>query len=153
MFSLSPYWRNTEWGRSTKQCWGDYLEMRETVKRDAENCITRMFSMIRSRWICRTGQVKRIGEMRGACLITAERLMWTTVAVRCDACTLFVRSNTGIVGLNPTQGMDVCERLFCVCAILQRADPPSKESYRLCKSSRNWKSGQGPTNRCRTNDS
>jgi hypothetical protein len=40
---------------------------------------------------------------------------------------------------NPTQGMDVSVRLFYVCAVLcvgttlRRADPPSKESYRLCK--------------------
>jgi hypothetical protein len=30
-------------------------------------------------------------------------------------------------------------------AALRRADTSSKESYRLCKSSRNCKSGQGPT--------
>jgi hypothetical protein len=28
------------------------------------------------------------------------------------------RSNTGIVGSNPNQGMDVCVRLFCVCVVL-----------------------------------
>jgi hypothetical protein len=32
---------------------------------------------------------------------------------------------------------------------LRRADPPSKESYRLCKRSRKYKSGQGPTKVCR----
>jgi hypothetical protein len=32
--------------------------------------------------------------------------------------TLFARSNDGIAGSNPTQGMDVCIRLFCVCAVL-----------------------------------
>jgi hypothetical protein len=32
---------------------------------------------------------------------------------------------------------------------LRRADPPSKESCRLCTGSRNWKSGQGPTKGCR----
>jgi hypothetical protein len=31
---------------------------------------------------------------------------------------VFVRSNTGIVGSNPTRGMDVCMRLFCVCVVL-----------------------------------
>jgi hypothetical protein len=31
------------------------------------------------------------------------------------AWTVFARSNTGIVGSNPTQGMGVCLRLFCVC--------------------------------------
>jgi hypothetical protein len=32
--------------------------------------------------------------------------------------TVFARSNSGIVGSNPTQGMDVCVRLFCICAVL-----------------------------------
>jgi hypothetical protein len=68
-----------------------------------------------------------------------------------------LRSNTGIVGSNPTWGMDVCVRLLCLCcpvlvAALWRADPPSKESYRLCKRSRNWKSGQGPTKGCTGTD-
>jgi hypothetical protein len=42
--------------------------------------------------------------------------------------------------------MDVSVRLFCVRAVLcvqvaalRGADPPSKESYRLCKRTRNWK--------------
>jgi hypothetical protein len=36
--------------------------------------------------------------------------------------------------------------MSCVqVAALRQDDPPSKESYRLCKRSRNWKSGQGPT--------
>jgi hypothetical protein len=39
-----------------------------------------------------------------------------TVAARSEAWTIFARSNTGIVGSNPTQGMDVCLYLFCVCA-------------------------------------
>jgi hypothetical protein len=30
-------------------------------------------------------------------------------------CTLFARSNTGVVSPNPTQYMDVCLRLFYVC--------------------------------------
>jgi hypothetical protein len=31
-----------------------------------------------------------------------------TVAARSNAWNVFARSNTGIVGSNPTQGMDVC---------------------------------------------
>jgi hypothetical protein len=31
---------------------------------------------------------------------------------------VFARWNTGIVGSNPARGMDVCVRLFCVCAVL-----------------------------------
>jgi hypothetical protein len=37
-----------------------------------------------------------------------------TVAARSKAWIVFVSSNTGIVGSNPTRGMDVCVRLFCV---------------------------------------
>jgi hypothetical protein len=40
------------------------------------------------------------------------------VAARSKAWTVFARSNVGIVGLNPTQGMDVCVRLFCVRVVL-----------------------------------
>jgi hypothetical protein len=43
--------------------------------------------------------------------------------------------------------------LSCVqVAALRRAHPPSKECYRLCKKSRNWKSSQGPTKDCRAID-
>jgi hypothetical protein len=41
-----------------------------------------------------------------------------TVAARSKARTVFARSNAGILGSNPTQSMDVCVRLFCVCVIL-----------------------------------
>jgi hypothetical protein len=48
------------------------------------------------------------------------------------------RSNTGIVGSNPTWGMDVCpylSALYCPVYVqaLRRADSPSKESYQLSK--------------------
>jgi hypothetical protein len=62
-----------------------------------------------------------------------------SVAARSEARNVFVSSNTGIVVSNPTQGMNVCLRLLCVCivlcevAALRRADPLSKESYRLIK--------------------
>jgi hypothetical protein len=77
-----------------------------------------------------------------------------TVAARSKAWTVFYRTNTGIVCSNPIRGMDVCERLFCVqVEALRQADPPYKESYRLCKRSRNWKSSQGPIKGCRATDS
>jgi hypothetical protein len=41
-----------------------------------------------------------------------------SVVVRSKVLNIFVRSNAGIVGSNPTQGMDVCVRLFCVCVVL-----------------------------------
>jgi hypothetical protein len=73
------------------------------------------------------------------------------VAARARAWIIFPHSNTGVVGSNPTQGMDVCVRWFCVCVVLcvgRGLDPPSKGSYWLCVGSRNWKSGQGPTKGC-----
>jgi hypothetical protein len=38
-----------------------------------------------------------------------------TVAVRCKARNAFARSNTGIVGSDPTRDMDVSEFIFCLC--------------------------------------
>jgi hypothetical protein len=40
------------------------------------------------------------------------------VAALSKAWPVFARSNAGIVGSYPTQGMDVCVRLFCVCVAL-----------------------------------
>jgi hypothetical protein len=74
-----------------------------------------------------------------------------TVATRSYASTVFVRSNSGIVGWNPTRCMDVCGRLFCVPAVLCIGSclatgwsPTSRKSYRLCTGLSNWKSGQIP---------
>jgi hypothetical protein len=48
------------------------------------------------------------------CLVLLSiSFMPVTVAARWKARTVFVR-----VGSNPTQGMDVCVRLFCVCVVL-----------------------------------
>jgi hypothetical protein len=43
--------------------------------------------------------------------------------------------------------------VFVLFASLRVADPLSKESYRLCIGSRNWKSGQGPTKGCSATES
>jgi hypothetical protein len=40
------------------------------------------------------------------------------VAERSKTWTVFARLNTGMLGSNPTWGMDVCMRLFCVCVVL-----------------------------------
>jgi hypothetical protein len=42
-----------------------------------------------------------------------------TVAVQSKAWTVFVRSNIWVVGSNPTQGKNVCVRLFSVCVVLR----------------------------------
>jgi hypothetical protein len=82
-----------------------------------------------------------------------------TVASRSKACTVFARSNAGIVGSNPTQDMDLCVRLFCFCVVLcvgtclATGWSPSKESYRLYKKRlRNWRRGQSPAKCCRAID-
>jgi hypothetical protein len=41
-----------------------------------------------------------------------------TVAVRSKARTVFAHSKTGFIDSNPTQGIDVCVCLFCVCVVL-----------------------------------
>jgi hypothetical protein len=43
--------------------------------------------------------------------------MRITAAARSKTWIVFASSNAGIVGSNPTQGMDVCVRLFCVCVV------------------------------------
>jgi hypothetical protein len=60
------------------------------------------------------------------------------VTARSKAWTVFVPSNTGVVGSIPIQDMNVCLLLFCLCctvyvAALRRVDLPSKESWRLSK--------------------
>jgi hypothetical protein len=59
--------------------------------------------------------------------IPGSNLGWTTyhlvffpitVAARSKAWTVFARSNAGIVGSNPTSGMDICLGLFCICIVL-----------------------------------
>jgi hypothetical protein len=49
------------------------------------------------------------------------KLRWPiTVAAPSKARNAFSSSNIGIMGSNPTQGMDVCFRLFYVCFVLYR---------------------------------
>jgi hypothetical protein len=83
-----------------------------------------------------------------------------TVAAPPKALIVFARSNAGIVGSKPTQGMDVCVCVYslfvlsCVyVAALRRADHWSMESSRLCKNDYETKTrGLGPTRGCRVID-
>jgi hypothetical protein len=65
-----------------------------------------------------------------------------TVTARSKKWTVFARSN-------PTRGMDVCLRLFCVYVVLSVGSGfatdwfQSKEFYWMCIGLRNWKRGQG----------
>jgi hypothetical protein len=52
--------------------------------------------------------------------ILSSTLLPITVAARSKAGNVFALSNTGIAGSNPTRGMDVCPRFFCVCVVLCR---------------------------------
>jgi hypothetical protein len=51
-------------------------------------------------------------------IYTTNLISAITMAAQSKAWTIFARSNTGVVGSNPTLGMDVCVRLFLVCAVL-----------------------------------
>jgi hypothetical protein len=81
-------------------------------------------------------------------LYDGPRAWPTTVTAQSKAWIVFARSNIGVVGSNPTRGMDVCMRLFCVYSVvvcvgsgLATSWSPVQESYRLCMELRNWKSG------------
>jgi hypothetical protein len=75
-----------------------------------------------------------------------------TMAARFKTWIIFARWNTGIVGLNPTRGMDVCVRLFyvyvgsffCVDSGLETGSSPVQGVVPTVYRLRNWKSGQGP---------
>jgi hypothetical protein len=73
-----------------------------------------------------------------------------TVAAQCKAWTAFVRSGSGVVGSDPTRGMFVCVRLFCVCVVLcvgiglATGWFPFQGVLSIVKDQRIWKSGQYP---------
>jgi hypothetical protein len=51
-------------------------------------------------------------------IVAMDELESITVAARSKASAVFARSDAGIMGSNPTQGMDVCVSLFCACVVL-----------------------------------
>jgi hypothetical protein len=73
--------------------------------------------------------------------------------------TIFVRSNAGIVGSNPTKGMDFYVRLFCVYVVLCVGSslatgwsPVQGVPQSVLERLRNWRRCQGPTKGCRAMD-
>jgi hypothetical protein len=58
-------------------------------------------------------------------------------------CTVFARSNTGIVGSNPTRGMDVCAFILFLSSGLVTGWSPVQGVLPTVYGLRNWKSGQG----------
>jgi hypothetical protein len=51
-------------------------------------------------------------------LMTEEKRLPITVAALSKVYNVFAYPNSWILGSNPTQVMDVCVRLFCVCVVL-----------------------------------
>jgi hypothetical protein len=45
------------------------------------------------------------------------------MAAWCNAWNVFARPNTGVVGSNPTLGMDICLNLLFVCVVMCRLRP------------------------------
>jgi hypothetical protein len=54
-----------------------------------------------------------------------------TVTERSKERSVFARLNTEIMGWNLIRGMDICVSSVFVLSGVGRADPPSKESYKL----------------------
>jgi hypothetical protein len=68
-------------------------------------------------------------------IVNSHDLQAIIVAAHSKAWTVFARSNTGIVGSNPSRDMDICLCVYSVfvlscvqVAALRWADPPSKAS-------------------------
>jgi hypothetical protein len=120
----------SRWSRKPTSTWelADHKEKRKLIPLDCKLLTIQLLETKLSLFLSTTD----IKESSYSC-------MSIIVAARSKTWTVFVRSNTGIVGSNPTRVMHVCVRLFCVCSAL-RADsglatglPTSQESYRLCK--------------------
>jgi hypothetical protein len=81
-----------------------------------------------------------------------------TVTAPSKSWTVFARSNTGVVGSNPTQGMDVCVRLFCVYVVLcigrglATGLSPVEGDLPFVYRMKKLQSDQGTTKGCRTID-
>jgi hypothetical protein len=79
-------------------------------------------------WLCFSQQRLNLGYTVGAICVLRNssgtvdlykvKAMPFTVVAWSKAWTVFARSNTGIVGSNPTQSMAICVRLFYICALL-----------------------------------
>jgi hypothetical protein len=66
------------------------------------------------------------------------------VAARSKAWSVFTHSDVGIVGSNPTEDINICLRLFCVCVLCRLGPciglppPPCPKSPTYCLRLRNW---------------
>jgi hypothetical protein len=76
-------------------------------------------------------------------------LMPTAVVALSESWTAFSLPKIKVLDSNSTPGINVCASLFRILlalvyvAALRRADPPSKEPYRLRIELQNWESSQG----------
>jgi hypothetical protein len=83
------------------------------VARMGENINSSNVFIVKSEWDRKDDPGVNVGDMilHGCYRNTVD---WCELG-RYSGRAVFVRSNAGIVGSNPIQGMDVCLRLFCLC--------------------------------------
>jgi hypothetical protein len=104
-------WRENQGDKELKQVGGGVgsisMGPRLTFSKKCQVCIHDRFSNVSQTHYCSTRENK-------------TRLYFSLpvpMTERSKARTVFGRSNTGIVGLNPTRGTDVCTRFLC-CIVL-----------------------------------
>jgi hypothetical protein len=96
------------------------------------------------------------------CNYLSVNCIWpVTVAERSEACTVFARSEAGIVGVNPTQAIDIwCVYVFILCVVLccpvfRSCDEliTRPRSPTVCKNDQeSEKQRSGPKRGCRTSE-
>jgi hypothetical protein len=133
-----------------------------SAERSIELSSFRNYVLIREGKMSKMYEVKFHQTLKHRCnhkfrlISTISNCMPMTVAAQ--SWTVFARSNSGIVCSNPTQDMDVCVHLFCVCVVLCVGSglatgwSPAQGVLPIVCRLRNWKSGQGPTKGCRAID-
>jgi hypothetical protein len=108
----SAYYNKPEYITSTSVTWwNNGIETLVIYKLYGLTCTTTM----NEDSACKTNSYTRHFDKN---IHRVEYRMPITVAARSKAWTVFVRSNTEIIGSNATWRMDVCVHLFCVCAVL-----------------------------------
>jgi hypothetical protein len=117
-FKLVCYSRNEKWetqaSNSTVSLTNRNLSIKICIKTGSVTELSQCLSLYQIQEAGLILSEDRKMENNGQC-----RIIWPiTVVTWSKAWTVSVRSNTGVVGSNPTQGMDVCVCLFCVCVVL-----------------------------------
>jgi hypothetical protein len=103
---------------------------------------------------CRHDVIRLLCPIRNArwpayILCFGDKTHTITVAAPCKAWTVFVRSNTEIVGSYPTRGVEAYVCFFCICVVLCVGRSLTTGWFLVqgvqptVYGSRTWKSGQG----------